>query len=60
MDLTGVTTNDLAITLTKSAAETIKRVYPRPSREPDWEGDPGLSRLDFVTEVRTVWHPIGA
>jgi acyl-CoA reductase-like NAD-dependent aldehyde dehydrogenase len=59
LDLTGVTDTSLAVELTQSAAGTIKRVFPRQTPEPDWFADPGLTRLDFFTEVRTVWHPIG-
>ncbi len=59
IDLTGAPTAALATSLSKEAAGTIKRVWPRPNHEPDWSQDQGLLRLNFVTEVRTVWHPIG-
>ena len=59
LDLAGVTNPALAIELTQSAAGTIKRVLPRPTVEPDWFKDPGLERLNFYAEARTVWHPIG-
>jgi acyl-CoA reductase-like NAD-dependent aldehyde dehydrogenase len=58
IDLTGVTSPDDVVDLERAAAENIKRVF-RPLGPPDWEGDPGLSRLRAVLETKTVWHPIG-
>ena len=60
LDLAGVTSAALAVELTQSAAGTIKRVLPRLAAEPDWFADPGLDRLNFYAESRTVWHPMGA
>lgn len=59
LDLVGVTSSSLAVELTQSAAGNIKRVLPRTTAEPDWFADPGLGRLNFYAEARTVWHPIG-
>ncbi len=59
IDLSGAPSEAIATALTIDAAGTIKRVYPRPKREPDWSAQQDLTRLNFVTEVRTVWHPIG-
>jgi acyl-CoA reductase-like NAD-dependent aldehyde dehydrogenase len=59
IDLSGAPSEAIATALTVDAAGTIKRVYPRPKREPDWSAQQDLTRLNFVTEVRTVWHPIG-
>ena len=58
LDLTGVTSPDDVVDLERAAAENIKRVF-RPLDPPDWEGDPGLSRLRAVLETKTVWHPMG-
>lgn len=58
IDLTGVTSTDDVVDLERAAAENIKRVF-RPLDPPDWEADPGLSRLRAVLETKTVWHPIG-
>ena len=49
----------LAMELERSAAGTIKRVLRAPAEEPDWTGDPGLSRLRPFLETKSVWHPIG-
>jgi acyl-CoA reductase-like NAD-dependent aldehyde dehydrogenase len=56
LDLTGVPTADRR-ELQIKAAENVKRVYV-PSVT-DWTVDPGLSRLSFFTETKTVWHPVG-
>ena len=49
----------LAMELERSAAGTVKRVLRAPAEEPDWGGDPGLSRLRPFLETKSVWHPIG-
>jgi acyl-CoA reductase-like NAD-dependent aldehyde dehydrogenase len=49
----------VAVDLEQSAATTIKRVLPTPSSEPDWTRDPGITRLRFPLEPKTIWHPIG-
>jgi acyl-CoA reductase-like NAD-dependent aldehyde dehydrogenase len=58
VDLTGVLGDaDQALALEVAAAENLKRVR-RPAAE-DWAADPGLERMTWVLETKTVWHPIG-
>ncbi len=59
IDLAGITDPELAVSLERDAAGTIKRVR-RPDRDPDWSADPGLSRIRDFVETKTVWHPMGA
>jgi hypothetical protein len=42
----------VAVEVDTLAAETIKRVVRGPSSP--------LARLEALTELRTVWHPVGA
>jgi acyl-CoA reductase-like NAD-dependent aldehyde dehydrogenase len=56
IDLTGAD-DALAAELEELAAENLKRVR-RPSAE-DWTADPGLDRMTWTLETKTVWHPIG-
>lgn len=58
LDLTGAP-EDQATDLERSAADSVKRVTPRPRTAPDWSADPGLTRLRAVLEIKTVWHPVG-
>ena len=58
IDLAG-TSGPLAMELERSAAGTVKRVLRAPAEEPDWGGDPGLSRLRPFLETKSVWHPMG-
>jgi acyl-CoA reductase-like NAD-dependent aldehyde dehydrogenase len=58
LDLTGAP-EELAAELERSAADTVKRVLPRPAIEPDPLGPPDVSRLRAFTEIKTVWHPVG-
>jgi hypothetical protein len=58
LDLTGAT-EELAQELERAAADTLKRVQPPPSSEPDWTAQPGTDRLTAFLEAKTVWHPIG-
>ncbi|MFQ1001690.1 aldehyde dehydrogenase family protein [Modestobacter sp. SSW1-42] len=58
VDLAG-TAGPLAMELERSAAGTVKRVLRAPAEEPDWVGDPGLSRLRPFLETKSVWHPMG-
>jgi acyl-CoA reductase-like NAD-dependent aldehyde dehydrogenase len=51
VDLTGDA--ELAVQVDTFAAETLKRVVRGPGHTP-------LEKLAALTEVRTVWHPIGA
>ncbi|HEX3003341.1 MAG TPA: aldehyde dehydrogenase family protein, partial [Angustibacter sp.] len=59
-DAEGVVWGDLEV----AAADNLKRVL-RPADdggdavEPDWRGDPGLSRMRALLETKTVWHPKG-
>ncbi len=58
IDLTGSADDrDQAVALEVAAAENLKRVR-RPATE-DWAADPGLDRMTWVLETKTVWHPIG-
>jgi acyl-CoA reductase-like NAD-dependent aldehyde dehydrogenase len=57
IDLTGAANVDKARELEALAAVNIKRVL-RPSA-PDWEADPGVERMRYWLETKTVWHPIG-
>src|SRR3954470_17254376 len=58
LDLTGALGDDaLATALETAAAENLKRVR-RPDVE-DWSADPGIDRLTWLLETKTVWHPIG-
>ncbi|MCW3004280.1 MAG: aldehyde dehydrogenase family protein, partial [Conexibacter sp.] len=50
LDLTG--DSELAVKVDTFASETLKRVV-RGEQSP-------LQRLEALTELRTVWHPIGA
>ncbi len=43
--------------LERAAAGTVKRVLR--GTEPDWLGDPGVTRLRAFLETKTVWHPMG-
>jgi acyl-CoA reductase-like NAD-dependent aldehyde dehydrogenase len=58
LDLTGANP-ELRISLERSAAETVKRVYV-PKRTPDFTAVPGIARLRAFLEIKTVWHPTGA
>jgi acyl-CoA reductase-like NAD-dependent aldehyde dehydrogenase len=59
IDLTGITDADLATSLEREAAGTVKRVR-RPEPDSDEMADPGLSRIRSFVETKTVWHPMGA
>ena len=63
LDLTGVATSGdggaLATELEQAAAQNLKRVR-RPGPGPvDWTADPGIERLRWTLETKTVWHPVG-
>ena len=45
------------VELEVAAAENLKRVR-RPAAE-DWTADPGIDRMTWVLETKTVWHPMG-
>jgi acyl-CoA reductase-like NAD-dependent aldehyde dehydrogenase len=57
IDLTGAETADDATAWEVAAADNLKRVR-RPAAE-DWLADPGLDRMTWVLETKTVWHPVG-
>jgi acyl-CoA reductase-like NAD-dependent aldehyde dehydrogenase len=57
IDLTGVGSAEDATAWEVAAADNLKRVR-RPAPE-DWLADPGLDRMTWVLETKTVWHPIG-
>lgn len=58
LDLTGMAPGDDATAAEREAAGTIKRVM-RPAPGTDWSADPGIARLRFFVETKTVWHPMG-
>jgi len=58
LDLTGLLDDgDAAVTLEVAAAANLKRVR-RPAAE-DWLAEPGLDRMTWALETKTVWHPVG-
>ena len=57
IDLTGVTDPELATSLEADAAENLKRV--RRPETTDWLQTPGLDRMTWALETKTVWHPVG-
>ena len=60
IDLTGVAGDeDQGRALEVQAAENLKRVMRPPDAEPAWTAEPGLDRLTFFLETKTVWHPVG-
>lgn len=60
IDLTG-TAGDatMAADLEELAADNLKRVRRGGGAEEDWTLEPGLDRLTWTLETKTVWHPIG-
>jgi acyl-CoA reductase-like NAD-dependent aldehyde dehydrogenase len=58
IDLAGAPAESAA-ELERAAADTVKRVLPRPAAEPDPTRPPGVARLRAWTETKTVWHPVG-
>ena len=59
LDLTGIVDESVATELERQAAGTVKHVR-RPKPGADWYATPTLSRIRAFTEIKTVWHPIGA
>ena len=60
IDLTGVAGDpDQGRALEVAAAENLKRCLRAPDTEADWTTDPGVDRLTFFLETKTVWHPVG-
>ncbi len=58
LDLTGMGRGEDATAAEREAAGTIKRVM-RPAPDTDWSADPGITRIRFFVETKTVWHPMG-
>jgi acyl-CoA reductase-like NAD-dependent aldehyde dehydrogenase len=58
LDLTGINDQDVATSLERDAAGTVKRVR-RATPDADWFATPGLDRLRAFVETKTVWHPLG-
>jgi acyl-CoA reductase-like NAD-dependent aldehyde dehydrogenase len=58
IDLSGAPA-ELAPELEASAAENLKRVLRPAAEDTDWTAEPGLGRMTFVLETKTVWHPAG-
>jgi acyl-CoA reductase-like NAD-dependent aldehyde dehydrogenase len=58
LDLTGIDDPALAADLEREAAGTVTRVR-RPDPDEDLWADPGLGRLRWLLETKTVWHPLG-
>ncbi len=58
LDLTGMGRGEAAPAAERAAAGTIKRVM-RPAPDTDWSADPGITRIRFFVETKTVWHPMG-
>jgi acyl-CoA reductase-like NAD-dependent aldehyde dehydrogenase len=61
IDLTGA--GSLAASLETAAADNLKRVR-RPGASgsvgpEDWFAEPGLERMTWALETKTVWHPVG-
>jgi acyl-CoA reductase-like NAD-dependent aldehyde dehydrogenase len=68
--LTGVADPELAASLERDAAQTLKRVTRPPAGvapagvapagvATDWFADPGIGRMTALLETKTVWHPKG-
>jgi acyl-CoA reductase-like NAD-dependent aldehyde dehydrogenase len=57
LDLAGIDDHDLATSLEREAAGTVKRV--RRPESTDWFADPGIDRIRSFVETKTVWHPLG-
>jgi acyl-CoA reductase-like NAD-dependent aldehyde dehydrogenase len=58
IDSTGAAADDRP-GLARQAADSVKRVLAVPADEPDWAARPGLARLRWLLEAKTVWHPQG-
>jgi acyl-CoA reductase-like NAD-dependent aldehyde dehydrogenase len=59
IDLTGVRDEALATSLEVAAADNLKRVRRSADAEVDLLAEPGIDRMTWVLEHKTVWHPIG-
>jgi acyl-CoA reductase-like NAD-dependent aldehyde dehydrogenase len=59
LDLTGVSDPVQAASLERAAAQTLTRVRRPPESPCDWHADPGIGRMTWLLETKTVWHPKG-
>jgi acyl-CoA reductase-like NAD-dependent aldehyde dehydrogenase len=60
IDLTGIAGDaEQGRALEVAAADNLKRYLRAPDTEPDWTAPPGVGRLTFFLETKTVWHPVG-
>jgi acyl-CoA reductase-like NAD-dependent aldehyde dehydrogenase len=60
IDLTGIAGDPKhSHALEVAAADNLKRYLRAPDTEPDWTTEPGVDRLTFFLETKTVWHPVG-
>ncbi len=57
IDLTGA--GELAAALELAAADNLKRVRRVAGSPEDWHAEPGLERITWALETKTVWHPVG-
>ena len=57
IDLTGA--GELAAALELAAADNLKRVRRMAGSPEDWYAEPGLERITWALETKTVWHPVG-
>ncbi len=57
LDLTGA--GHLATALEVAAADNLKRVRRAADPPEDWHAEPGLERITWALETKTVWHPVG-
>ena len=57
IDLTGA--GPLAASLEVAAADNLKRVRRAAGSPEDWYAEPGLERITWALETKTVWHPVG-
>lgn len=42
-----------------AAADNLKRIRRPALPAEDWHAEPGLDRMSWLLETKTVWHPIG-
>ncbi len=61
IDLTGIVDTEEARALEQAAADNLKRVRrpATPGEGEDWAADPGIERMTWLLETKTVWHPVG-
>ena len=59
LDLSGIVDESVASDLERQAAGTVKRIRSA-NPDADWYATPTMSRIRTFTEIKTVWHPLGA